>query len=242
MDMVDYFQSGQSRVQVVFDADTTLQKMWEGRRKQVVLILIDIEYEEDDREQVQQTGFLMNEGQLVLTVSHGFLVEDGIIRSIRSVDYWGQIQTLQLTHFQYDDEREPAIDWAILIPNRPIAYVPYVHPIKATPSDNHLIIGYPGGMGVNESGQVIRIGEHSQAKNSALAFICKVSNLDAHMLLPLAGTIPVNGISGSPVFGGDGELVGLFSSMSRSRYLTGWQTIFHMVEVPVATIDSLSPK
>jgi len=240
--MVDFFQSGQTRVQAFFDQDSILEHIWEGRSKQVVLIIIDVKFEDGDKERVQQSGYVMDEGRLILTVNHGFIIDDGIIQGIRSVDYRGRIHPLKLSSFQYDDKADPAIDWAILVPDKPLLYETYVRPSPAQVSDKLLIIGYPGEMGVKKSGEVIRIGEYSLDHTFALALICKISVLDQHALFPEAGTIPVSGISGSPVFDGGGNFVGLFSSMSRRRYLSGWQTIFHMAEVPLATIDSLSSK
>jgi len=65
-----------------------------------------------------------------------------------------------------------------------------------------------------------------------LGMVCDRERFDKQVLFPIAGAIPIRGISGSPIFNDRGELIGLFSSLGRRRNLVGWQYIFWMSEIP----------
>jgi len=49
-------------------------------------------------------------------------------------------------------------------------------------------------------------------------------------------------MSGAPVLSKEGELLGMFSSISRTRGATRWYYIFHMADIPFKILDSLRQK
>jgi len=239
VDIADLFQSGHSRFQSVMDDDSTLNKVWQNRREEVVLVFIDIQWDDGEKEQAQQSGIILNDGALILTAGHGFVIEDGEITQIRIRTISSQEAVANIVSLVYDKKRSSVVDWALLKP------VHALHHSKSKPlspdsaNDAVLVLGYPGAMGVNKDGRVVRIQESLIGHKYPLGLVCEQELLDNNTLIPLAGTVPIRGISGAPVFNAGGELIGLFSSMGRRRNLIAWQYVFWMSEVPWERINAL---
>ena len=95
---------------------------------------------------------------------------------------------------------------------------------------------------MNDSNWVVHALEVDEGSVYPLAVICERSLTRPGILTPKVGAIPVQGMSGAPVLSESGQLIGLFSSISRTRNVAGWQYIFHMSDLPFDTLDSLLRK
>jgi hypothetical protein len=242
LEITDLFQTGHSRFAQALTEDSLLQRTWLGRRDQVVMILIDIEWEDGDLEQAQQSGIILNGGKLILTAGHGFIIEDGTILDIRARHVNGDEVQIEILGIRYDKEQVPLEDWALLRPHKQLVYKQFVATQESTDRQKLILLGYPGALGLDVDERVIHVHESDSPQVFPLGVICRHHIVDQHTLFPLAGTIPLRGISGAPIFDRNGELKGLFSSIGRRRTITGWDYIFGMANIPWHAIERVSSK
>lgn len=243
VEVSDMFQTGHARFREAIERDSLMGAAWTKNSPRVVMILIDIEFEDGEKEQVQQTGILLGEEQLVLTAGHGFVIDEGKIISIRVVGGTNREVPVNLLQLRYDKTAEPVVDWAVL---KPLYYMKMesapIRPGGMEHSEQVLILGFPGALGLNSEGIVERVSENMVDPKVPLGILCDHQRFDRYNVMPIAGSIPVRGISGAPVFNRDGDLIGLFSSMGRRRNVAGSQYVFGMSEIPWKVIQELSGK
>lgn len=242
LEITDLFQTGHERFVEQVDRDSLLQRSWLGRREQVIMVFIDIEWEDGEREQAQQSGIILEGGQLVLTAGHGFDIEDGTILDIRVRLHTGRELPLTLQGFRYDKEQVPPADWALLKPVKALPYTGFEPSGGETDRNKLMLLGYPGSLGLDSQGVVTHVKESSAPEVHPLGMIMAHHVMDQHTLFPRAGTIPLRGISGAPVFDRNGELKGMFSSIGRRRTIKGWEYIFGMADIPWNAIQNLTGK
>ena len=240
--ITDLFQAGHERFQGYLSEDSLSQAIWMGRREQVIMVLMDIEWEDGDREQAQQSGIILQDGDLVLTAGHGFIIEDGEILEIRGRLVSGREITLNLLGFRYDPKQVPIEDWALLRPGSRLPFTPFIPLAGPVDGQKLMVLGYPATLGLLLDGGVVLVREAGAASVLPLGMICSHHIVDRNTLFPRVGTIPLRGISGSPVFDSNGELVGLFSSVGRRRTLLGWDYIFGMADIPWTSIAGVAGK
>jgi len=242
VEITDLFQSGHERFAAAVETDSLANQVWLGRREQIVMILIDIEWEDGDREQAQQSGIMMDNGNFILTAGHGFVIDDGEILDIRATLVSGEEVDLTALGFRYDKEQVPPEDWALLKPSRTLPYIEYF--ATKAPKDRRkmMLLGYPGALGLDIEGQVVHVQESDSPAVYPLGMICIHHVVDQHTLFPGAGTIPLRGISGAPIFDRNGEIMGMFSSIGRRRTIKGWDYIFSMSNIPWNTLTTMSLK
>lgn len=241
LELSDFFQSGHERFSQALSNDSLLSQVWYKHRDKVVLILIEIQYEDGEREQAQQSGIMIGEKRTVLTAGHGFYLNDGMIISIRLIGPGGQETPLHLLDSEYTPEADPVHDWALLQPLTALEAATFLSPMKRSRFSSRIIImGFPGGLGLNREEVVIHVAENKSEWSTPLGIIAERRRLDPYTLLPLAGSIPVQGISGSPVFNSQGDLIGIFSTLGRRRSATGWHYVFGLSELPRERIKGLT--
>jgi hypothetical protein len=238
VDIVDLFQTGHHRALDHLGQDSLLNQVWQTNQHLVVMVLIDILREDDEREQVQQSGILLDGGHLVLTAGHGFEIDDGKIEAIHLQGPAGQHRDLKLLRYINHDSQFPIHDWALLETAKEFevgAVVPSDFSLAQNPA---LILGFPSGLGATDSGRVVIAREFNGAHILPLPLVVKRSPTNRNIYVPLAGTAPFRGISGAPVFCADGSLAGIFSSISRRRTLDGWTYIYHISDIPWRSIEA----
>jgi len=242
LEITDLFQTGHARFQHALDQDSLLDRVWHGRRTQIVMVLIDIEWDDGDLEQAQQSGLIMDGGDLILTAGHGFFIDDGRILEMRAKLVTGEEVPLDLLGRQYDKDQVPPDDWALLRTNKPLPYTEFSPVKEAQERHKLMLLGYPGSLGLNEADRVVHVHESESTMVYPLGMICRHHVVDQHTLYPEAGTIPLRGISGAPIFDRNGELRGLFSSIGRRRSMAGWDYIFGMANIPWTAIEAQNLK
>lgn len=100
------------------------------------------------------------------------------------------------------------MDWAILSienPNKNISGLSI-----AEPQTNELVfaLGYPDGYGKDEKEQ---IAKRRDGYLTPLWTVARIQKLDPLTLTPVAGFVPLGGMSGSPIVNMNGQLVGIFT-------------------------------
>ncbi|MEM6569917.1 MAG: serine protease [Planctomycetota bacterium] len=89
-------------------------------------------------------------------------------------------------------------------------------PRRARRGESVLVVGYPAGsMGVGRSGRMISPPPHAPVLVEPVAVLGRVHRVDPLVLVPTAGFVPLGGMSGSPVFGADGAILGVLSAVQR---------------------------
>jgi len=243
VELSDMFQTGHARFVEAVQEDSLIKVVWRDHASKVVMVLIDIEYEDGEKEQVQQSGILVGGNQLVLTAGHGFIVDEGKVVATRIVAGKNREVAVTLAGLSYIKHAEPLKDWAILKPLYDLNMEAFpLAERRAAYSEQVLVLGFPGALGLNRAGIVERVDRRMMDPKGPLGIICDRQRFDRFTLKPVAGSIPVRGISGAPVFNSQGELIGLFSSMGRRRYGESWEYIFEMSEIPWVRIRELEGK
>jgi len=242
IEFIDLYQAGQIQFELGLKDQPKLRQVWQDFSSEIVLVLLTIENEGGELERVQQSGIFVNSGSFILTAAHGFYHDDAHLVDLKARLVSGEELALNVTRLNYQKEAGKDQDWAILEPTNPIKTKGVSRPLEKGTGDDVLILGFPGGLGLNDEGIVVHASEWGQAIIQPLAMICERVFLKPNVLRPQAGAIPIRGISGAPVLDQQGALMGLFSSVSRTRSVQGWQYIFGTSDVPWTTLDSLRGK
>ncbi len=242
IEFIDLYQAGQLQFELGLQDQPKLRQVWLDFSSEIVLVLLTIENEEGELERVQQSGIFVNSGAYILTAAHGFYLDDAHLVALKARLVSGEEIALNVTRLNYQKEADKDQDWAILEPTNPIKTKGVNRPLENVTGKDVLVIGFPGGLGLNTEGIVVHASELGQADIQPLAMICERVFLKPNVLRPQAGAIPIRGISGAPILDQQGALLGLFSSVSRTRSVQGWQYIFGTSDVPWTTLDSLEGK
>ena len=242
IEISDLYQAGQYQFEKGIAALPDLRQVWQNSRNRVLLIMMTVAYDDGEYEQVQQSGIFVDNGHFILTSGHGFFIDEGHIIDVRGQTISGHKLNLELVSLAYEKDQGQIEDWAILKPA--IRFLS--RGIKIAAPDSYqkdvLVLGFPGSMGIDEAGQVVHIHEVERGAIYPLGITCERTLLKQRILRPRAGAIPIRGMSGGPVLDQSGELIGLFSSVSRTRSISGWHYILGMSDIPIRTLDSLIAK
>ncbi|MCF7825632.1 MAG: serine protease [Candidatus Marinimicrobia bacterium] len=236
----DLYQAGQLQFEKGLQEHPQLRRIWQDYRSQLLLVMLTLEDEDGELERVQQTGVFVSDGQYILTAAHGFLLEDCQLIDLKARTVSGVELPLDVVRLYYDKEGWKVDDWAILRPSVFTTPEGVFPENKKSGGGPVLIMGFPGGLGLNEQGIVERANELGLETVMPLGIICDRILMKPQTLRPIAGAIPIRGISGAPVLDQNGGLIGLFSSVSRTNSSGGWGYIFGMSDIPWKTLDSLS--
>lgn len=235
----DLYAAGHEQLERSLSSTPSLGKMLDSNLATTLLITLTLEYEDGEKERVQQSGCFIQNGEYILTAGHGFYGDSG-----RLIDL--QAQTINLQKFRlnvialgYSRVENIKQDWAILQPVNPRRTKSLDAGDAGYLGRDVYILGFPGAMGLNDSSRVVHALEVEEGSVYPLAVICERSRTRPDILTPKVGAIPVQGMSGAPVLSEKGQLLGLFSSISRTRGPGGWHYIFHMAELPFSKLDSL---
>jgi len=234
------YSAGHEQLEYVLHTKPALGKMLDSNLAATVLITLTIEYEDGEKERVQQSGSFISGGQFILTAGHGFFVDSGKLVDLEALTISRQKLALNVVALKNTRDEYSKQDWAILQPVNPRRTKSLeIDPTGHSGKDVYLL-GFPGAMGLNDSNRIVHALEVEEGEVYPLAVICERSLTRPSLLSPKVGAIPVRGMSGAPVLSKDGRLIGLFSSISRTRNVMGWHYIFHMSDIPFYTLDSLS--
>jgi len=242
IEISDLYLAGHEQVATAIKSLPEIGTMLDTNLAAALLITLVIEYEDGERERIQQSGCFVLDGQYILTAAHGFYVEGGKLIGLEAQTIKRQRVDLSVVAMGYSTDESANEDWAILqlLDQRP-------SPGLAFSRSGHtrgevFVLGFPGGLALNDSNEVVHALEVEAGSTYPLAIICERSLSRPNILTPRVGAIPIRGMSGAPVLSTGGELIGMFSSISRTRGVTGWYYIFHMSDLPLVALDSLTKK
>jgi S1-C subfamily serine protease len=105
-------------------------------------------------------------------------------------------------------------DWAVLVPDEEegdLRSVPIGRPLEG---ELALVLGYPSGMGVNAEGHVVFAKAYSGQPLDPLFTLTRITDTSPLTLVPVAGSMPLGGSSGGPIFNLSGEVIGVLTSVS----------------------------
>jgi hypothetical protein len=242
VDITDLYQAGQLQFERTIQDRPELDLVRQHALPSILFIFITIQPDEGEREQVQQSGVLVAGGRFVLTAGHGFEIDDGYVTEIQARTIFGHKLLLDLVRLSHDPGYAENADWAILKPRLPLQAASVESASGIYTEKEVLILGYPGGLGLDNSGNIVHVGELERGSAYPLGIICDRMRLSSHVLRPQVGTIPIQGMSGAPVLNQQGGLTGLLSSVSRSRSFDGWHYILGVSDIPWIILDSLTAK
>ncbi|MBC8374420.1 MAG: trypsin-like peptidase domain-containing protein [FCB group bacterium] len=242
IEISDLYSAGHDQLESALVNQPAVGRMLDSNLAATLLITLTIEYEDGEKERVQQSGSFIFNGEYILTAGHGFFVDSGKLIGLEAQTISRQKLDLNVVALRKSRDDYSIQDWAILQPVNPRR----TKSLEIVPSrysgEDAYILGFPGGMALNDSNWVVHALEVDEGAVYPLAVICERSLTRPGIITPKVGAIPVQGMSGAPVLSENGQLIGLFSSISRTRNVTGWQYIFHMSDLPFETLDSLLTK
>lgn len=242
IEISDLYAAGHAQLELALQADPAVGKILDSNLAATLLITLTIEYEDGEKERIQQSGSFINNGEYILTAGHGFFVDSGKLIGLEAQTISLQKLALNVVALGYSKDEFSKQDWAILQPVDPRRTKSLDIVSAGYSGKDAYILGFPGGMGLNDSSRIVHALEVDEGSVYPLAVICERSLTRPGILTPKVGAIPVQGMSGAPVLSENGLLIGLFSSISRTRNVAGWHYIFHMSDLPIKTLDSLRLK
>lgn len=242
IEIADLYSAGHQQLEAAILTAPMLGNMLDTNLAATLLITLVIEYDDGEKERVQQSGCFIRDGRYILTAAHGFYVEGGKLIGLEAQTIKRQKVDLSVVAMGYSKDEFTKEDWAILKLVEPRPSKGLVLNEKAFNGGDVYLLGYPGGMALDDSNRVVHALEVEKGATYPLAMICERSITRPNILTPRVGAIPIRGMSGAPVLSEEGKLLGMFSSISRTRGATGWHYIFHMSDIPFETLDSLSQK
>jgi len=235
----DLYTAGHEEIEAAIKARPELGRMLDSNLAATLLITLVIEYEDGERERIQQSGCFIYDGRFILTAGHGFFAGSGKLVGLEALTISNQSLDLAVAALGPGEDPFSSDDWAILTQVEPRPSMGLHLAGSSFGGGQAILLGYPGGMALNDSNRVIHALEVEGGATYPLAVICDRSLTRPNILVPKVGAIPIRGMSGAPVLDESGALIGLFSSISRTRGVRGWHYIFHMADIPLSTLDSL---
>lgn len=184
-------------------------------------------------ETVHSSGVLVEGGRHVLTAGH--LLDpagegDLVVRLVT-----GRKLAARVVDWEPPEPAQSAGDWTLL-------EVQGISGLEAggvdigsvSLGDLVLCLGYPGQVGLDSNGDVALDGPGDSEFLAPIVTVACIDGLAPLRLTPVAGAVPVGGMSGAPVLDLAGRLVGLFVSVTTTARGSGAE--FHFNAVPVAPL------
>jgi S1-C subfamily serine protease len=228
--LLDYFRSGESAVDRFLrldrEAGTDEHLATTIARCQRASVRVEVRFIKTSSayHSVHGSGVLVDNGRKVLTAGHSF--EASGEREIRITLHNGEVRNARIMARDYRTYDGEGHDWAIMeLLGPPVVSVPSATLGEAQEGDLAIVLGYPDQIGIDATGEVAHLSE--AGRFLPLVTLGTVLQRDPLLLSPTAGSIPVGGMSGGPIFDRRGRLVGIFSSVARIVQLDGARYLYN---------------
>ncbi len=158
------------------------------------------------------SGVVVDAGRRLLTAGHSF---EGATDALVVVTLpTGDTRPARLVEHRYRPERDE--DWAVLeLLGAAAPSVAQGDHRRVRKGDLVFVLGYPDRIGVDAAGRVAYCPGSGRVYREPLTLMAEVDSVRPLRLIPRAGSIPIGGMSGGPVFDASGRLIGIFASVSR---------------------------
>ena len=238
--MLDYYESGRRAVEacVLEDGCGSGKDLLESvERAKLASVRVEIRSNErEDRYQsIAASGVLIDGGRRVLTAGHAMTrpADTGVVVTLLD----GETRSARILDSRYEVYGGADLDWAVLeILGRPVEKFPAAELGHAREQELVFVLGYPDGIGVDETGSTAFEAGPDAGYLEPLVTLGVVDSREPLRLSPLAGSVPTSGMSGAPVFSEDGRLIGIFVSLGKARTRS---TVTYTYNA--ASVDSFRP-
>src|ERR1700677_1829569 len=164
------------------------------------------------------SGVFLGDGRHVITAGHELDVLDRFPDAeIKLILADGRTVSAKVIARRKARERTPNTDWALLeVVNG--TDLPTGIPVGSL-KDKSIVIamGYPDGLGINPEGEIAIDNDSKPEPLLPLMVACRSEQATDTSLTPIAGCIPLGGISGGAVIDTEGKLVGIQVAVSTHR-------------------------
>lgn len=204
--MLHYVQTGRAQVDQYLARQATADLRHAIALARRTCVRLRSELGDDDQPtHLLGSGVLLADGR-ILTASH-VVPESGATTIVTLAD-GSALRTRLLARAR--DNGDEVRDWAMLALDTQ-APIELATTTVARPRRGQLvaILGYPQGVGIAAAGHVARDHASQPLALAPVATLARVVSRDPMLLAPVAGTLPVDGASGSAVFDADGRLLGV---------------------------------
>jgi hypothetical protein len=215
--LLDYFRNGRSAVDnflgsdLVTDAEEDLPAIIARCQRACARVEVRFLQTTSTYKSIHGSGVLVDGGRKILTAGHALENDNDL--EILVTFHNGEVRTARIAAREYLVHSGASQDWAVMeLLGPPVTSVPSVELDEAAEGGLAIVLGYPDQIGVNTSGEIAYMGTGGFLP---LVTLSTVLQRDPLVLSPTAGSIPVGGMSGGPIFDRHGRLVGIFVSVSR---------------------------
>ncbi|MEM7248491.1 MAG: serine protease [Acidobacteriota bacterium] len=211
----DYFQLGRDRARNHLIAHAREHRSSLEGLEDAMAACVRVEISRPSRRgfrSVSSASGVLLEGGLVLTAGHAVHGQRDAELSIQLVD--GRRLEARLRESEYL-LNVSGRDWALLEVVQPPLDLASAKLGVVGLGDLVVVPGYPARHGVDPTGRVV-LGDGIDILKP-IPLVSRVSSVSPLSLEPVAGSLPLGGASGAPVFNMKGQLLGLFVGMSETR-------------------------
>jgi S1-C subfamily serine protease len=209
-----YLETGRQRAERFIDGRARevagLRATQEKACSACVRVDIEIGSQGGTTRAVNGSGILVDGGRHVITAGHGF--EDGPGNAIRITLSDGRVREGLMNKSRYAAFENSDSDWAI-IDIGDSAGLPALEAGEAKVGSVAYALGYPSQIGIDAAGHLVPAYTAANSVLAPLIFPVRVRTVDPITLTPLAGAVPLGGISGGPVVDEEGRVIAVFVSV-----------------------------
>lgn len=188
------------------------------RRSKASCVQIAVRFRRADSnyESTVASGVIVDAGRRVLTAGHVFAGDGEAEITVHYAN--GITRPGRLIAHEYNRFGRPGQDWALLaVTDAPTEAAAPLAVAPLTEGEMVIVAGFPDAIGIDSSGKVSYAAVSEGSRHEPLVSLAIVERLSPLSLRPWIGSIPTRGISGGPIFNLDGQLAGVFVSISSTR-------------------------
>jgi S1-C subfamily serine protease len=224
---IDYIAIGvQDMERFIADAppDKAIRLRTSIEHASAATVLIDIRTNEQDSNGVSSfssedgSGVLLDNGKVVLTAGH--VIDDlPVDARLRVRHRGGWVEPATVTKSLESSLAASPQDWGLLAIDAR-ERLPSLTTASARAGEWAVLVGFPGRYGISESDTVVDAARQHDLPRP-VPLIARITSIQPLELEILAGSMPPEGMSGSPIVDLDGQCVGVMSGVELAHQQDG---------------------